>query len=398
MRMSTRNRPDRRAVLIWAACLLFLSRPLPAAAAFDNETHPTNDRVTLPDGATIELLGVSEYATRQDRWWQADGTPLPKPPSDSLVFPFQVFSIQSAAENRLKRAFVFNFLTDGHAEIDGPDGPEGECHGQVYICASRATPNGPLTQRHLVAAIRRAARIDLAVDYENGEWRTVATSDGREDKLGDRSSTPQVIWESRLINTRTPEIWVAHNLDLNAEQLWLIAVDEDNVPHQPRQSSESVCGHVRIRMAMYPDVPIGRVKEYRLATHLTDRRIRFKPDANVTAAAPSDDVVWGAGAEESDAATISAACRIHKKKGRIIAIGEHGREWMPKFGEHRTIGNFCQITAQFPGLPLARVQEFRFQTRTHHHHIEFRNVSLHAGQKNPAQIYLDGKRYVPKLK
>ncbi len=61
-------------------------------------------------------------------------------------------------------------------------------------------------------------------------------------------------------------------------------------------------------------------------------------------------------------------------------------------------GNLCLTTAVFPRLPLARVKEFRFQTCTHHHHIEFRNVSLHAGQKNPAQIYLDGKRYVPKLK
>jgi hypothetical protein len=41
------------------------------------------------------------------------------------------------------------------------------------------------------------------------------------------------------------------------------------------------------------------------------------------------------------------------------------------------------------------MREFRFQTRTFNHHVEFRNVSLHRGQKSPVQIILDGPRYVP---
>ncbi len=47
-------------------------------------------------------------------------------------------------------------------------------------------------------------------------------------------------------------------------------------------------------------------------------------------------------------------------------------------------------------MPIARVKEFRFQTRPFNHEIEFRHVSLHAGQKSPVQMYLDGFRYLPK--
>jgi hypothetical protein len=380
----------KRRWLAVAACALFLLRPMRAEAQPANQAGAGVDRVTLSDGATIELAGISEYPPRPDRWWRPDGTPRPEPPIANLLRPATPFP------NRLKRVFVFNILADGQAEIDGPNGPKDETDPHViYLGRSETTSARSLTQRHVVAAIRRAARIDLALDYDSGPWRTVATTTGREDKLAGRASGPRVFWESTSTDASEPQIWAAHNLDFDAKYFWLIAVDTDDILHQPRGTSELECGHVLIRTACFPDLRLKPVKEYRLVTHLADRRFRFKPEVKLPGAAPADDIVWGPGAEEDGAAVISAACRIHMKKGRIIAIDEGGKEWASKFGEWRSIGNFCLMTAVFPRVPLARVKEFRFQTRTVHHHIEFRNVSLHVGQKNPAQIYLDGKRYAP---
>ena len=95
-----------------------------------------------------------------------------------------------------------------------------------------------------------------------------------------------------------PEIWVAHNLDLDAEHLWLSAVDSDNVLHQSRDTSELECGHVLIRTACFPDLRLKPVKEYRLRTHLADRRFRFKPEATPPGAVPTDEIVWGPALEE----------------------------------------------------------------------------------------------------
>ncbi len=53
------------------------------------------------------------------------------------------------------------------------------------------------------------------------------------------------------------------------------------------------------------------------------------------------------------------------------------------------------LTARFPDLPLSKVKEFHFQTRPLQE-IEFRNVSLHRGQKSHVEIFIDGKRNVPK--
>ncbi len=381
----TRSRPVCLRLLVLAACLLFLSRATRTAAASAIETRATADCVTLSDGATIELAGVSEYPTRPDSWWRADGTPLPKPPM-SGVFPFE-----TPVENRLMRLFLFTFLTNGQAEVDGPNGPKDECdRHRIYVCASEA--DGSLSQRQLLVAINRAARINLAVDYDNGPWRTVATTDGHAGKFAGRDNRPQILWDNPLTDPLVPEIWVAHNLDLDAEHLWLVAVDNENVLHASQDGSELECGHVLIRTARFPDLRLKPVSEYRLWTHGTDRRFRFQPDAIRPGPTPTDDIVWGPAAEEDGAATISAACRIHLKKGRIIAIDERGGECISRLGQCRVTGNLCLTTAVFPRLPLARVKEFRFQAHTIHHHIEFRNVSLHAGQKNPAQILLDGKR------
>jgi hypothetical protein len=391
MRPSARNRPVWLCLLVWGACWLFSSGAQQAEADPEKETAAGVDRVTLSDGATIELVGVSEYPPRPDGWWSADGTPVPKP---SIV---DAFPFETPVANRLMRLFVFNCLTDTRADVDGPNGPTDECDRQnISVGASGATSGASLSQRNLVAAIRRAARINLAIDYEGGPWRTVASTDGHEGNLASLSCKPHVIWETMSTTGSVPEIWVAHNINLGPENVWLIAVDEDHVLHQPRYDSNSVSGHVQVRTARFPDVRIERVKEYRLVTNLADRRFRFKFDANPPGAAPADDVVWGPSGEDSDAATISAACRLRMKNGRIIAVDDQNREHLSKFGEYPSVGNFCLMTAVFPRLALARVKEFRFQARTFHHHIEFRNVSLHAGQKNPARIFLDGKRYTPK--
>ena len=85
-------------------------------------------------------------------------------------------------------------------------------------------------------------------------------------------------------------------------------------------------------------------------------------------------------------ATAHANCRHRRPRRRIRIRAADGRH-----GEQGSTAD-----ARFPGLPIARVREFRFQSRTFDHEIEFRYVSLHAGQKSPVRMYLDGFRYLPK--
>jgi hypothetical protein len=44
-------------------------------------------RVELPDGASVELVGVGENAAGDRGWWRPDGSPLPPASSAKLDAP-----------------------------------------------------------------------------------------------------------------------------------------------------------------------------------------------------------------------------------------------------------------------------------------------------------------------
>jgi hypothetical protein len=50
------------------------------------------------------------------------------------------------------------------------------------------------------------------------------------------------------------------------------------------------------------------------------------------------------------------------------------------------------LNREFANLPLARIKEFHLQMRTWRL-IEFRNISLHRGQRTNFAIFVDDKPY-----
>ena len=107
-------------------------------------------------------------------------------------------------------------------------------------------------------------------------------------------------------------------------------------------------------------------------------------------------VVWDTASDENGAARIAAAYHVDEPLVRIVAVDEQNQEHESEPRPGGVANDVRLENARFPGLPIARVKEFRFQTRPFNHEIEFRHVSLHAGQKSPVQMYLDGFRYLPK--
>jgi beta-lactamase regulating signal transducer with metallopeptidase domain len=92
---------------------------------------------------------------------------------------------------------------------------------------------------------------------------------------------------------------------------------------------------------------------------------------------------------------ISAAFSVHGDDVQIVAVDREKREHAPDHRTGSSQGAAHLYGASFQGLPLSKVREFRFQRRPFQH-VEFRNVSLHAGQKTNFEIFIDGTRYVPK--
>lgn len=94
----------------------------------------------------------------------------------------------------------------------------------------------------------------------------------------------------------------------------------------------------------------------------------------------ADSVLFAAGYQEDGMAHKTVSYKVEGKNTRLVAYDTDGREFTGQVKSGLGTGGFCQVTVQFPGLPLNRVKDFQFQTRPYHW-VEFRNVSLVAGRK-----------------
>jgi hypothetical protein len=291
----------RAACLIWAASATVTvaaqDASPPAASPENRPRSPEGSdhafRVELPDGATIELVGVSEFPTASGSWWRPDGVPLPKAPEGEAK------EWGADERNAMARAFALDVVADATANVAGPGpGPGEDWYRQSSGGPIKRQVAGKiLEKRQIVARLPPNARTTIAVAYAGGPWKTVATA------------------------------------------------------------SKRGTGAAGVR--------------------------------------PKGGVVWDYASDEHGAARIAAAYNVGDDIPRIVAIDEQNQEHASQPRGGSSVNGVQLLSARFPGLPLARVREFRFQTRTFNHHVEFRNVSLHRGQKSPVQIFLDGRRYVP---
>jgi hypothetical protein len=278
-----------------ATCLLFVAWPPLTAADAPAVSKDGPFRVELPDGASIELVGISEPPPGERGWWRPDGSPLAIAPGGNGVSSLQPF------ENSIVRRFAVYVVTDGKADVNepGPQGPDVVWYAQSSGPTTKErVGNKLLEKRQFIAAMPPDSRTSIVVKYAGGPWKTLAS-------VG------------------------------------------------PKGAASFGFEH-------------------------------------------GEGIVWDSASDEDGAARIAAAYHVEQPLTRIVAVDDRGEEHESEPRMGGTANNVRLQSARFPGLPIARVRAFRFQSRTFDHEIEFRYVSLHAGQKNPVRMYLDGFRYLPK--
>ncbi|MGD0383860.1 MAG: DUF1559 domain-containing protein [Thermoguttaceae bacterium] len=87
---------------------------------------------------------------------------------------------------------------------------------------------------------------------------------------------------------------------------------------------------------------------------------------------------------------ISITHEIIDDETRVAAVGTDGQEHLASSSTGSGAHNFIQITAEFSKIALKDIKVFRLQKREYKW-VEFRNVSLQAGQKTDVQIVLPDK-------
>ncbi len=230
--------------------------------------------IKLPNGAMVEVLGVSEHPSEGKKWWKPDGSLLAKPPYDSEEFRGRVHpDIGEATREVVYRSVAPQDQEEWFSA----------CLHQTGSSTSRALPGNDSREVNIQAAVIKKGQstVSLHIEYAVGEWTThhVKGRDDGESAIGTLAG-------SFIISTPTEKegaatLSVTH--DLRQRYVRIVAIDlENNQPHYGNQYGCSAGKHLNSRRAEFPDLPLEKVKEFRIQSRpkrwVEIRNISVQPD------------------------------------------------------------------------------------------------------------------------
>jgi RNA polymerase sigma factor (sigma-70 family) len=200
-------------------------RPRPEAEAPPKPMRPSKERsrwvYTLPNGGTIEVIGVSTHPSGPNTWWGPDGSPLDQPPCDP--------SNTSLATNEktMVRAIV--------ARVSNlpPDANAG-----WWIDQAKSGSGGTAVRDHKIVPGLGIVVVELPKDLATGTirfsaatgpWQTVATLNGFAGAGSAHDNSPNYISGKAIATQRGTTLTVTHDIQDDATRL--VAVDRDGKEH-----------------------------------------------------------------------------------------------------------------------------------------------------------------------
>ncbi len=231
---------------------------------------PAGDRRwvrSLPNGAIIEVVGISTFPSGPDTWWRPDGTPLHQAPCDPS-------EPRISGENAVRMLVVVRL-----ARI--PDGADHtwsitESQGAAW---GPATRNGqPLPGLTEMTALLPADAADCTVLFKvaAGPWKTERTWGKNQGAVG-RSVGPSYIFSRAIATEKGTLIAVTHNVQDKPVRIVAVDLDGNELPAEIRSGSGVMnFQQLVVEFGQPPD----QIKEFRLQTRPYEevqiRRIALK--------------------------------------------------------------------------------------------------------------------------
>jgi hypothetical protein len=105
---------------------------------------------------------------------------------------------------------------------------------------------------------------------------------------------------------------------------------------------------------------------------------------------PEGGVLFGDPVEKDGETVLGVALKSGPVDYKVVAVDRMSHEHGSQIGVESSVEGIRLISHRFQHLKLAEIKEFRFKMRSWRQ-IEFRNISLHRGQKTNFAIFVDGK-------
>lgn len=259
---ASRRALTRRAALVSLAAAALgvgtLAALRPAAQA-QSDAAPTSWKQTLPNGATVELLGVSDPLTGSSQWWQPDGAPL--------AAPLIIRTTTVTTTGKGQRMFAVRVAPP-------PGGPQWVSAtyevpgvGSLGSTDVTLTPSGqhlPGLYAVLAGADALPTSVTLRCGVAAGAWETQETQ--VENFAGAASGRGNVIF-SRLSEIKgSTAITVTTTLASTVAQWRVLAVDTTGKVYTSGGRGRVGGNGVQQETCVFEGLPVGKVKEVRFQT------------------------------------------------------------------------------------------------------------------------------------
>ncbi|MBC8468462.1 MAG: carboxypeptidase regulatory-like domain-containing protein [Planctomycetes bacterium] len=219
-------------------------------------TGSSEFKTTLPNGVTVELIGICEHPSESKQWWRPDGDILSSGhvPSDHSRMTVEPDETEQARELALRFSSPNIEYMSFRWKID--KATRSSSH-PFYMTEKRERLK---PQRNIVFKLpRNIETLDFNVGVAVGEWKRVAsggdgrTMSGTNDSLTDSS----VIFHEAIKEKDTVRLSATHLLGGDYD-CRIIVVDKDDELHEPARSSNSG-SDMRLCTGFF-DLPSNQIK------------------------------------------------------------------------------------------------------------------------------------------
>ena len=209
---------------------------------------------SLPNGATIEVVGVSPHPSGPLTWWRPDGSPLAEPPCD-----------RSGTEITSDGNVVFRAVVVRVTNV--PEGADEdwwikEANGGSSGPARRAGKLVPGLGEVVTEFPRGLGTCTIFFKVAAGPWNTVQTWGKDDGALASRDG-PSFIFGGRIATRTGTTLSVTH--DILDKPMRLVAVDAEGKEHPGMVRSGSGVKDFR-QLVVEFDLPPESIKEFRVQT------------------------------------------------------------------------------------------------------------------------------------
>jgi beta-lactamase regulating signal transducer with metallopeptidase domain len=221
------------------------------------EAHDAPKLERLPDGMTIEVIGISTHRSGKTTWWGPDGKPMAAapcdPPDETVNPPGREVREVVARITGVPKGAIVNWSTT-----------------QSKSRRTRATRKDGQPASELQSVIadfpKGIATCDIHFDLSLGDWTTEQANEGIGGAIenGDRA-----FFFGKAHETQGgTAIAIAHNIV--DRDVRIVAIDRDGKLLSPKSSSSGAAGHLKGFDAEF-DLPPGKIREYQVQSRPVGR-------------------------------------------------------------------------------------------------------------------------------